>query len=420
MTFVPRSLLSAILGLALLGALAGCARPPGGPAPGSLTERQEVALGKVLYPLAVQRLGGALQDPFLQGYVDRVGQAAARGAGRRLPWRFGIVDSPVAGIYALPGGGVLISRELLAELDTEAQLAALLGHAIAHVARRDELAAFRHPLLPVPAVADEAPGFAPDQRRARALAEDLLGARYAIGQERAVDRLAGTALVRAGYAPGAATTSGDLLPEGPAAASGRPGEPALLEAHPSLADDPGPPGSAGAVAGRVGAAAYVAATAAIRDSREGFRLYRRAEQLQRDGRLGPAIATCLQAAAAAPNEPLILAGLGMAYLQAEDLNSARLYLARSVREKPDYYYARLGLGYVYLRQQRIRQAVSELEQSLRLLPSLRGSFLLAQAYTRSGRQAPARVLYRQVVAADPDSALGKEAATRLAALEKAR
>ena len=125
----------------------------------------------------------------------------------------------------------------------------------------------------------------------------------------------------------------------------------------------------------------------------------------------------MQAAAKAPEQALILTGLGMAYLEADDLNTARMNLAKAVRLDGHYYYSRLGLGYVYLKLGEGPKAVHELEQSLQLLPSQQGAYLLAESYEKEGQRQKALDLYRAVAKADPQGKLGQAAASRASALQ---
>ena len=53
-----------------------------------------------------------------------------------LDWEFTVLNSPVINAFALPGGKVFISRGLAEKLDTEAELAGVLGHEIGHVTAR--------------------------------------------------------------------------------------------------------------------------------------------------------------------------------------------------------------------------------------------------------------------------------------------
>lgn len=98
-----------------------------------LPEADEIALGR---ELAGRTMGAAplIQDRALQSYVNRVGRRIAALSERPdLPWRFGVMDSPGINAFASPGGIILITRGLYEILDNEAQLAAVLGHEVAHV-----------------------------------------------------------------------------------------------------------------------------------------------------------------------------------------------------------------------------------------------------------------------------------------------
>jgi predicted Zn-dependent protease len=127
--------MAAPLALALLAA---CATNPvtGRQELALMSESQEIELGQqaardVEYSL------GLLQDAGLQQYVRGIGSAMAALSERpNLPWRFGVIDDPVPNAFALPGGPVYVTRGLLALLDSEAQLATVLGHEIGHITAR--------------------------------------------------------------------------------------------------------------------------------------------------------------------------------------------------------------------------------------------------------------------------------------------
>lgn len=101
-----------------------------------LDEKEEIAVGR---EIAGRMLGAAplVADAELQAYVNRVGRWVASQTERAdLPWRFAVIDSDAINAFAAPGGHVLITRGLYELLDSEAQLAGVLGHEIGHVVRR--------------------------------------------------------------------------------------------------------------------------------------------------------------------------------------------------------------------------------------------------------------------------------------------
>ena len=75
--------------------------------------------------------------PGLQNYVNEIGQKLARKSHRpQLDYHFTVVDSPEVNAFALPGGHIYVTRGILAYLNSEAELAAVLGHEIGHVTAR--------------------------------------------------------------------------------------------------------------------------------------------------------------------------------------------------------------------------------------------------------------------------------------------
>ena len=85
---------------------------------------------------AVLKATPPLEHPALQAYVSGVGQRLAQASRRDLAWQFIVVDSAEVDAFSLPGGQVYLGRGLLAYLDSEAELAAVIGHEIGHVVAR--------------------------------------------------------------------------------------------------------------------------------------------------------------------------------------------------------------------------------------------------------------------------------------------
>jgi len=126
-----------LAGMFLLS-LAGCAQNPvtGQQDFVMMTEAQEVAIGRRDDAL-VRKQYHVYPDKALQDYINRVGQRLAKDSDRpNLQYHFTVLDSPEVNAFALPGGYVYITRGILAYLNSEAELAAVLGHEIGHVAAR--------------------------------------------------------------------------------------------------------------------------------------------------------------------------------------------------------------------------------------------------------------------------------------------
>ncbi len=101
-----------------------------------MTEAQEIALGRAS-DAEVRKQYKVYDNPALQSYVNRIGQElAARSHRPYLTYHFTVLDTPEVNAFALPGGYVYITRGILAYLNSEAEMAAVLGHEIGHVTAR--------------------------------------------------------------------------------------------------------------------------------------------------------------------------------------------------------------------------------------------------------------------------------------------
>ncbi len=103
-----------------------------------VSEQQELRLGAENYQPSLQSQGGAYNaHPEVQTYVEGVMRKVAAQSDRpNLPYEIAVLNNGVPNAWALPGGKMAINRGLLTELKSEAELAAVLGHEIVHVAAR--------------------------------------------------------------------------------------------------------------------------------------------------------------------------------------------------------------------------------------------------------------------------------------------
>ncbi len=118
--------------------LTGCATNPvsGKKEVALMSEEKEITVGRQADP-EIRKEYGVYDDAKLQAYVQRVGEKLAGLSHRpELFYRFTVLDSPDVNAFALPGGYVYITRGLMAYLNSEAELAAVLGHEIGHVTAR--------------------------------------------------------------------------------------------------------------------------------------------------------------------------------------------------------------------------------------------------------------------------------------------
>jgi predicted Zn-dependent protease len=81
-----------------------------------------------------------VRDDKLQKYVNLVGQWVAQNSGRKdVTWRFGVLDTEAINAFAAPGGYIFVTKGLYRRLNSEAELAGVLAHEIAHVTQKHHL-----------------------------------------------------------------------------------------------------------------------------------------------------------------------------------------------------------------------------------------------------------------------------------------
>ena len=101
-----------------------------------VSEEKEIKLGKQAHQQIMQE-HGLYKDEALSAYVSKVGKRVALASGRpNLEYHFTVLDAPLINAFALPGGYVYVTRGILANMNSEAELAFVLGHEVAHVAAK--------------------------------------------------------------------------------------------------------------------------------------------------------------------------------------------------------------------------------------------------------------------------------------------
>jgi predicted Zn-dependent protease len=202
-----KSLRSLVTAFAACLLLTDCAQNPvsGNPNFVTMSESQEVQVGRQ-EDVKVRQQYGVYDDKALQKYVNEIGQRLAQGSHRPgLQYHFTVVDSPEINAFALPGGYIYITRGIMSYLNSEAELAGVIGHEIGHVTAR-------HSVQQMSAATAAGVGatlleiFVPVLRnQAGDTAINMLGnvllSGYGRDHELEADRLGAQYLVRAGYDP---------------------------------------------------------------------------------------------------------------------------------------------------------------------------------------------------------------------------
>src|SRR6202042_1022196 len=96
---------------------------------------KEIALGKGLAQ-QVEREAKIVDDPVIAEYVNRLGQNLVRNSDAKVPFTIKVIDTEEVNAFALPGGFFFVNSGLILKADSEAELAGVMSHEIAHVAAR--------------------------------------------------------------------------------------------------------------------------------------------------------------------------------------------------------------------------------------------------------------------------------------------
>ncbi len=208
----------------------------------ALSEQQEIALGLQALPTILKRHHGEHPDQEAQAYVDQVGNrllqvlnASLQKKGRRNPYQFDfhlLNDNQVINAFALPGGQIFITAALYNELETEGQLAGVLGHEIGHVLSRHgaQQMAKQEFTQGLAGAAGVAGGDINSAQIAR-MVGSMVNMKYGRNDELESDRWGIQLMVLAGYDPYAMIGVMDILKR--SAGSGK--QPEIFSTHP----DPG-------------------------------------------------------------------------------------------------------------------------------------------------------------------------------------
>jgi predicted Zn-dependent protease len=374
----------AILLVLLSVVLTGCATNPvtGRSEISLVSDAQERAIGAQQYAPSQQSQGGEfVVDQALTGYVSRVGQRVAAVSDRNLDYEFVVLNNSVPNAWALPGGKIAVNRGLLTELNSEAELAAVLGHEVVHAAARHGAQAItRGTLLQgalmVGAIATSDNDYADYIVGASQLGAQLITQSYGREAEREADYYGIRYMLAAGYDPRAAVSLQQTfvrLSEGrnPGWIEG------LFSSHPpseervannqALVNELMPH-----IQGRdleTGEVRFQQATAFLREKEDAYALFDEAQLAIKDQDFDLALVNLDAAIDMVPGEARFSGLKGDILLHQEKYRDAINAYDNAIRKHDDYYDYYLGRGVAYSRLGDRSQARNDLEHSAELLPT---------------------------------------------------
>lgn len=370
-------------GAALMLLLAGCAVNPvtGRQEFVLMGEEQELRMGEEAYPVYTQISEGEFPDPALQAYVAQVGRRLAALSHRPgLPYEFNVVNASEINAYALPGGKISITRGLLTRMENEAQLAAVLGHEIGHVAARHQAAGYTRQVLAgvlttVGLVALETARVQGGELLAQGglLATNLVLMKYSRDQERQSDELGMEYMTAAGYNPEGMVQVMEILK----ASHDR--EPSAVESlflsHPLTSERLARAREMAELQParlktpeRLRAEPFRKATAGLRKVAPAYAKMDEGRKALAKGKVDEALRLLREATELAPGHALIWAFRAAAEAKAEDLDEALRSAERAATLAPKLFRARFTAGVLAFEAGRHGRSLEHLAAAEKLVP----------------------------------------------------
>lgn len=385
----------------------------------------EQQIGASMYAPMRQSQGGDYRlDADLTNYVQTVGQRLAQNARRKeeLQFEFRVLNDSTPNAWALPGGKIAINRGLLTELNSEAELAAVLGHEIVHAdAAHGARAQSKGMLTQVGAIAgmilidSKVDSSAGKQAAAiiPAIGAQLINTKYGRDAERESDYYGMQYMSEAGYDPQGAVELQETFVR---LSEGRRDDwlSGLFASHPPSRERVElnketaaslPPG------GESGEKRYQQATAYLRQVKPAYDAYDAALKLAGEEKYGESRAELRKALKIEPREALFHALDGDLHAEEGDKRAAFQAFDRAVDRDPEFFYHLLRRGQLALELDRKADARTDLQASIDLLPTARGHYLLGNLDREDGKLESARAHYEQ--AAQSDSETGAKAQREL-------
>jgi beta-barrel assembly-enhancing protease len=209
--------------VALPPLLTGCATDPvtGKKTLVGLSEAQEVSLDKEQSPHQFSADLGAVQDPGLNNYVQGVGEKMWQASHRpKMPYSARVLNANYLNAYTFPGGSMGATRAIMLDMDSEDELAALLGHETGHVNARHAAERAGKQLVAELAIvagavalsaSESGQQYVPLLQLGSQIGASALLAKYSRDNEREADSLSMGYMVKAGYNPNGMVGVMDML-----------------------------------------------------------------------------------------------------------------------------------------------------------------------------------------------------------------
>jgi len=385
---------------------------------------QELAMGAQNYVPMQQSQGGTYNvDPALTEYVDSVGKKLAAVSEVDLPYEFVVLNNSVPNAWALPGGKIAINRGLLTELNSEAELAAVLGHEVVHAAARHSAQQMSRGMMTqglvlATTVAASDSGYGDLAAMGAGLAGQLTLSKYGRDAELESDKYGMRYMSKAGYDPQGAVTLQETfvrLSEGRDQdwmsglfASHPPSEERVKENRRRARNLP--------AGGELGTERYAAAMKKTMAAKPAYEAYDQGRKALGEKENDEALALANEALTLFPEEAHFHALRGDVRLINKQYDMAITNYNRAINRDEDFFYYYLQRGIAQHELNQPDAAVIDLERSLEFMPTAPAYFTLGEIEEQRGNTEKAIEHYK-IVAKSGSGDIAKSAYKALLRLE---
>ncbi|MDH4315715.1 MAG: M48 family metalloprotease [Gammaproteobacteria bacterium] len=394
-----------------------------------VSEASEIKMGEENYAPMQQSQGAQYDvDPALTSYVQGIGaklvdaSKSALVSDRPFEYEFVVLNNSVPNAWALPGGKIAVNRGLLTELNSEAELAAVIGHEIVHAAARHTAQRIeRSQLLQVAllgtAVATSDSSYGNIAVGGAGLFSQMLNQSYGRGDELESDKYGMRFMSIAGYDPQGAVALQETfvrLSEGRESdwlsglfASHPPSQERVKANRQTAAELP--------AGGELGVDRYKAAMAKTMAAKPAYDLYDEGRKALGEDKPDVAIEKAEGAIALLPEEANFYALRGDARIKQEKYSDAVKDFDDAIRRRNSFFYYYLQRGRLYEELGSNDKAVTDLEKSIDMLPTGPAYFSLGNIAAKRGDKATAISHYRKIAGGSGE--LAKAAQVELVKLD---
>ncbi len=388
-----------------------------------VSEDWELQVGAQQYlPLRQAQGGDYVVDPGVEKYVRSVGNRLAAHSDRKLPYEFHVINDSTPNAWALPGGKISINRGLLVRLNSEAELAAVLGHEIVHAAAKHGAKGQTRGIglqlgVLTASVIGAREGYGQQAQILSSVGAQIVNSRYGQGAELEADLFGMNYMSKAGYDPQGAVGLQRTFVE---LSKGQSSDPIsrLFASHPPSEQRVAQNIKTAQTlkkGGIVGEDSYRQAMARLIKTQKAYDAFDKAQVAFQKKNTQQAMSLIRAAIRIEPSEAHFHSLVGDISMSQNNLSSARRSFDKAISLNNQFYYYYLKRGKINELQKNTKAAQADYANSIKLLPTSTAQLSLGQFAERAGKPQVAKRYY--AMAAQAKGAAGNQARSALMRLD---